>query len=267
MNKKSRLFCLLLSLPLFLISAPNTVFAGRPLTVDDADPIEVKQIQFEAGFAYFSESGNRHHEWPFSLSYGLVPGLEFGVGLGGLLEERTEAQGEKGSVSGIGDLSVSAKWLVMERKDRLPALALVPTVKFPTADKDDGLGSGEIDYDATLILSEAISEKIGAHLNLGYSWIGEPEHENASNLLHFGVAGDYQIMEPIQLVAEVFCEEEIESGEDLVVEGNFGLRYEATAGLLFDLAAGSNLQGKEPDFTATLGLTWLFGGESTKGEG
>lgn len=36
-----------------LLLASGTVWAGRPLTIDDADPVAVGQFEFEAGLGFF----------------------------------------------------------------------------------------------------------------------------------------------------------------------------------------------------------------------
>ena len=252
-----RIFCLLF----LLLSGPSVSYAGRPLIIDDAYPIEAGQIQIEAGFLYWHAFEHDHYEAPLSLTCGLIQNVEIGAGVGGLIENYMEEGGDTRTRSGIGDTIMTGKWEVMEESSLLPAVALAPAMKLPTADKDRDLGSGEIDYDATVILSKAITDTTGIHANVGYTWIGEPKDEDAFNLFHFGVAGDYQITEPLQAVGEVFTVREPGSGETPATQCNFGMRYEAVEGLVFDAAAGGKLSGDAPSFTVTAGLTWVFGGE------
>jgi hypothetical protein len=49
------------------------------------------------------------------------------------------------SVSGLGDISLTAKYLVLEETETGPALRPLLYVKFPTADEDKALGTGEFD--------------------------------------------------------------------------------------------------------------------------
>lgn len=235
----------------------GSAFAGRPLNIDDADPVDTGTFEFEAGALYEHESRCKHWDSPFGLTYGLLPGLEAGLGFGGQLERRTEFHEESGTEHsaheyGFGDLAMAAKWQLIEACPLGARHALAPSVKLPTADEDRGLGSGEADADLTWIASRSLGEKAGAHLNLGYSWVGGPDDD----VLHYGVALDYHLAEAIQGVGEVFAENVFGGGSDTVLQGNLGLRWKPADDLTLDVAAGAKLRGDAPDFTVTAGLTW-----------
>jgi hypothetical protein len=238
-------------------------FAGRPLAIDDADPVDVRQFEFEGGVAYSDDSDCKHWDFPFGLTYGLVPGVEVGAGFGGQFEKRNEVledgRTDDCSESGLGDLAIGVKWQFLKECPLGARHAIVPVVKFPTADDDKELGSGETDYDLTWIASRSLGDKAGAHVNAGYSWIGKPDDEDADDVVHYGVALDYQITGPVQWVGEVFAEKELNDEADTVVQYNTGFRWTPADNLTLDIAGGSKLSGEAPDFTATAGLTWAFG--------
>lgn len=246
------------------LMAAGAVFAARPLTIDDADPVDPGRFEIEAGAAYSGDSDCEHWDFPVGLAYGVVPGLAVGAGFGGQFEERNEVL-ESGAMeshteSGLGDLVVGAKWQFIKECPFGARHALVPSVKFPTADDDKELGSGETDYDLMWIASRPFGEKAGAHVNAGYSWIGEPDDEDVDDVVHYGVALDYQIVDAVQWVGEVFAEKELNDDADTVVQYNTGFRWSPADDLTLDIAGGSKIEGDAPDFTATAGLTWTFGG-------
>lgn len=246
---------------LFLMS--SHAWAGRPLAIDDADPADTGQFEFEAGATYEHDPDCQHGDFPFGLTYGLLSSMEIGVGFGGQLEKRSEHDEGSGTEQcirehGVGDLSVGAKWQFMESCPLGARHALAASVKFPTADDDNGLGSGATDYDLTWIVSRSIGEKTGVHLNLGHSWIGGTDDD----ILHAGIALDYQMMDSVQWVGEVFAERALAEGADIGAQYNTGFRWNPSGSLSVDMAAGAKICGDVPDFTATVGLTWAFG--STK---
>jgi hypothetical protein len=244
----------------FLVFAGGTVMAGRPLTIDDADPVEQGQFEFEAGGSYAHDSELTAWELPLGLTAGILPNVEAGFALGGLHERRAAAGTPIDRESGLSDLSVGAKWQFLKETEWLPAQALSAGVKFPTADDDKGLGSGETDYDLTWIASKKLGEKTGVHVNAGYTWIGEPDGEDVGDVFHYGMALDYQLTEAVQWVGEVFAEKELQGGTQTLVQCNTGFRYSASESLTLDLAVGTGLHGDDtPDITATAGLTWAFG--------
>jgi hypothetical protein len=255
-----------LCLGILLVGSGLPVYAGRPLVVDDAGTLEAGQWQIEAGLGYRNESECNHSELPVSLTYGLVPGLEAGVGFGGQFEERTELGTERARERGVGDLIMSAKWQLLQESRWLPAQTLAPAIKLPTADDTRGLGSGRTDYDVTWIASKVLLGKAGLHGNLGCTWLGDPAGEDLADLLHYGLAADYEVVRGLQVVGEVLAQQELKGGADAVWQYDAGLRWEATAGLVLDIDAGSRLTGEDPDFTATAGLTWVLGPGRPSGE-
>lgn len=247
-----------------MVLTASGAFAARPLIIDDADPLDFKKFKAEGGAYYEKDSGCKHWDFPFGAAAGVFPSLELGAGFGGQFEERTEIDETTGgectrSESGIGDLTIVAKWQFLKELTWLPRQAIVPTVKFPTSDKEKGLGSGKTDYDLTWIASKSFGENAGAHINIGYSWIGEPDDENMGDILHYGLALDYRLIDALQWVGEVFAEKELRNGAATAVMFNTGLRLIPADGLTFDIAAGTRIAGDAPDLIATAGLTWEFG--------
>lgn len=231
--------------------------AGRPLAIDDADPAGPGDFEFEAGAGYVKEDDVKGLDVPLALTCGAAPDVEVSLGWGGQFEERAERLAATGTErrtreEGVGDLGLGAKWQFLPAGPLGTRHALAPSMKFPTAHK--GLGSGETDYDLTWIVSRALGEKAGAHVNLGYTWIGGPDDD----VLHGGVAVTYQVAESFQLAGEIFAERATSGGAKTVGQIHLGLRYDATDTLVWDLGAGSRIGDDGPDFTATAGLTWTF---------
>jgi len=239
--------------------ASTAVFAGRPLTVDDAGPVAPGQFEFETGVA-FEHAGNCHHfDFPLGLTAGIVKTLEAGIGFGGQLEERLEDHGTGCTQSSIGDLALGLKWnpLAAERFWADHALAL--TAKLPTADSEKDLGSGVADFDLTYIATKSIGEQWNADFNLGYTWVGGDD-----DALHYGLALRWQAMKHVELVGEVFANTELAARQDTAMTAGVGARWEIMDGLVFDAAAGAGLRGESPDWTATIGFTWTFGFNNKK---
>lgn len=246
-----------------LLSTATVSFAARPLIIDDADPLDFQSFKIEGGGWYEKDGGCHNWDWPIGLGYGLVPSLEVNLGLGGTFQQITETD-ENGvecihSENGMGDLTINTKWQFLEETKWMPRQAIVPAIKFPTANKDTGLGSGKIDCDVTWIASKSFTEKFGDHVNAGYAFISEPSGEDVGDIIHYGMALDYIIVDPLQWVGEIYVEKELMSGTDHMIMFNTGLRWTIIDGLVLDAAAGSHISSAGPDLTATAGLTWTFG--------
>jgi len=224
----------------------SVAFAGRPLTIDDADPADVDQAEIDAGVGYAHDSGLNSWEIPIGWSIGVVPNVEIGIGFGGHYENGQE---------GVADTSIGAKWQYLSSGPLRTRHAIAPSVKLPTADKDKGFGSGKTDTDLTYILSSSLGDSVGLHFNVGYSWNGGPE----KNILLYGVALDFFLTDSLQWVGELTFDDEMSGDADTVIQYNTGFRWSINDTITFDIAGGSRIDGEAPDFFATIGLTWAYG--------
>ncbi len=100
-----------------------------------------------------------------------------------------------------------------------------------------------------------MGERAGLHCNLGYTWIGGLDKD----AVHYGLALDYQLADPIQWVGEVYAGNEVTDIHDAVVAWTTGFRWLATDALTLEVAAGTKLRGDAPDITWTTGMTYAFG--------
>lgn len=238
----------------------DSALATLPLSVDEADTQDPNTFQIEAGVGYERDTQCHHCDFPLALTYGVMPQWDIAAGFGGQLEQRTwhQHEGAGRRVSGLADLNLATKWMYLTESTYVPRQTLCPSATFPTANDQKGLGSGETDYDLTWLASKSFGEKTGVHLNVGYSWLGEPPDEDMGNLIHYGVAADYQILESLQLIGEVFGELELNDYES-ALQANIGFRWEVIDDFLLVASAGSRISGDAPDFTAKVGLIWVFG--------
>ncbi|MFZ2644488.1 MAG: transporter [Verrucomicrobiia bacterium] len=241
-----------------MIGITNDARAGRPLTVDDAEPVGVQQLEWEAGFGYVGGHWLRHMDFPFGLTYGVWPRVEAGFGFGGQIEEREETLGEEKVISDIGDLTLGTKVKVLTADRWWADQSLAFAVKFPTASYNEGFGSGRMDYDLTWILSKPITDKWNIHFNAGHTWTGDHQDEMHDDVLHYGLALDYQITERVQLVAEIFADTPITAEQDTSVRFNGGVRWSIMNNLVLDAALGTGVRCDPAEITATIGLTWTF---------
>lgn len=73
---------------------------------------------------------------------------------------------------GIGDVNLSAAYLLNTENGALPAFELGAGVKLPTA--KDTIGTGKTDYSATLSAYKSLSSTVMLFGSVGYSWLGSP---------------------------------------------------------------------------------------------
>jgi hypothetical protein len=166
-----------------------------------------------------------------------------------------ESDGTTGGGSGLGDIILKGRWYAIEQQGLLPFIDLVGSVKFPTADPDKGLGTGEPDF---TILSE-YTWRLGdspwfALAELGYTFVGKPSDLDVKNRWLYSVGLACEVTPQLTISGYL-------DGRTAVFEGNenplsvllFG-QYKFRPDLCFDSMFEIGLTDGSPDFGVTLGL-------------
>jgi hypothetical protein len=243
-----------------LLGLTVDLYAGRPLVTDDAYPVEQGRVEVEFGIELETSTQSYTLTAPFSFGFGLTDWLEVAIKPSVLYVDDQDASPRR--VAGVGDLVLEAKALLPFRPFDLD-LALVPSLKIPTADEDRGLGTGKVDGGAVFVISKAFTDTRKLHFNVGYTAVGKTSDVQLQDVLFVGLAGETAIPglaeERLQFVAEVFgtTKEEREGRSD--IQGRLGVRYVAVEDLVLDAAIGRSLTPEpQVEFFATVGLTWTF---------
>lgn len=248
-----------------MMLAAGRAQATRPLTVDDADPTPVGQCQLTAAVGIEGGGGCRDWDVPVAAAYGVLPDLELSVAFGGQRAEIADDAGRSAHACGCNDLLLGAKWQFLGESTWLPRQTLEPAVKFPTASRRKGLGSGRPDYDLTWVASKTLPSGFQLDLNVGHTWIGHSRDEPDTGVLHGGLALEYALSDRWQIVGEMFGERETGGNGEVALQDRAGLRWQVVDGLTLDAAVGNRLRGSDtPRFTATFGLSWVFGAVKKK---
>ena len=83
------------------------------------------------------------------------------------------------SRSGLGDVGVSAAYLLSQQAHGLPAFELGVAAKVPTAKQT--IGTGKMDYSVNLSAYEALGPNATLFGSLGYSWLTSPAAYQLNN--------------------------------------------------------------------------------------
>jgi outer membrane protein OmpA-like peptidoglycan-associated protein len=110
--------------------------------------------------------------------------------------------------TGRGDLKLGLKFKVLDdyQHNDPVALAIRGTVKFPTADKDLGLGTGKPSWAGDLILSKGLGQVLDIHGSIGFQVNGDPDDPvpvDLANALKWAVGLNVPACSWIQIQAEL----------------------------------------------------------------
>ncbi|MBW2094139.1 MAG: transporter [Deltaproteobacteria bacterium] len=159
---------------------------------------------------------------------------------------------------GLGDVLLQGRYYVLEEGDLAPLMAVTGLVKFPTADEDKGLGTGELDLGFGLEFSKTFSRNWLGLFDVGYTFIGEPSGFDLRDQWYYDVGLGYYLTGDI-LISGYYEEwrslvSDESNPRDLFFTMNyrFSSEIEFTAGMLFGLSDGA------PDYGLSGGVRLRF---------
>lgn len=93
---------------------------------------------------------------------------------------------------GIGDILLAGKYQLLEESaDDCFNLKGVARIKFPTADENKNLGTGEFDESLGLEFSKTLDEKWALFFDMYYTFIGDPPGIDLDNEFAFSIGAGY----------------------------------------------------------------------------
>jgi len=161
------------------------------------------------------------------------------------------------SESGVGDLLLKVSYTVLEERDFVPEIAPYVKIKFPTADSDRGLGTGEFDETIGVDLSKRLIDGLFGFVTLSYTFVGDPPGTNFRDSFGWSVGPAYSIG-PLSLFAFLDGSTAISPGQADPLELRVGAEYRLTRALKFTGAVTRGLSNGSADWGGSLGFTFRF---------
>jgi len=171
--------------------------------------------------------------------------------VGGDVESVSGADGG----SGLGDIILKGRYYAVEQDGLLPFIDLVGSVKFPTADEDKGLGTGEVDFTVLTEFARRLSNDAWIALaEFGYTFVGEPSGYDVDNRWIYSVGLAYEVDPEVTLSGYFDGRTAIIDGKDdplsILLVGEYKYRRD----LRFDGMLEFGLNDGAPDFGITFGV-------------
>jgi hypothetical protein len=227
---------------------------GRPVRLEDAYPIAQHEISIEtgAGFALLKRGPNRG-AFPIEILYGALPNLHVAVG-STLFTDPHDIEDRPKS----GDLRVSALYNFNQETLTLPAFAAKLSLTAPTGVDAHGYG-----IELKGIMTKSI-DRLSFHFNGAYEFLTGSTRTACDGRYELALGASYPIGAPrstrATLVADVFADQPTTRGESTIVGTEFGLRYQLTPSIVWDVGLGTEFAGpaSRSVFFATSGLSFGF---------
>jgi len=105
----------------------------------------------------------------------------------------TTTTSQKETHDGLGDMILRGRYFLTEEDGIFPAIDLVGFVKFPTANKDKGLGTGKFDEGFRVEASKYLTNDLVGFAGVGYTFIGSPSGIELKDQWNLDVGAGYNI--------------------------------------------------------------------------
>ena len=162
------------------------------------------------------------------------------------------------SESGIGDILLKASFIAVEERDLIPEIAPYLKTKFPTADEDRGLGTGEFDETIGVDLSKRLMERLFGYLTLAYTFIGDPPGTELRNSFGWSVGAAYAVTPRLPVFAFLDGATAISPGQSDPIELRAGAEYRLTKALKLTGSVTRGLTDGAADWGLGAGLALRF---------
>jgi hypothetical protein len=248
---------LFLSVCMVLASA-SPIFAAIPLITDDTGTQGKKNFQLEL-FGEFEEDSEprittKTSDLSATLTYGICDSADiiFGIPYEAWRSEDSESV-VKGS--GIGDLSLEAKWRFYEKEGL--SFALKPGFAIPTGDEEKGLGAGRPTYHLLFVATRQM-KPWEFDMNVGYLY-NENSVSERKNIWFASLDGQLEVLKNLKLVLDAGVATNPDSSSNTppaYILG--GLIWSLRENVEIGLGVKGGLTKSETDIAFRGGVTWRF---------
>jgi hypothetical protein len=171
-----------------------------------------------------------------------------------MVEQRVRRHG---SASGIGDAFVNVSYALFDENEATPGVSLRAGVKLPTADEDEGLGTGELDYQVGVGVGKEI-DRWYLSGGLDYNILGDPDEYELDNYISGYASVATEVANNLEVSMQLSAAQAATDFSDDSVDMGVGASYflgeygTVTAGLHKGLTDGS------PDYAVSVGYSMSF---------
>ncbi len=209
---------------------------------------------------FILKSWSRRYEFSFVVPFLHVEGpTGVFVGAGRGVQVASETSGKRESRSGPGDLLVRGEYFVVAGNLRSrPWLSVLGRVKIPTADENDGLGTGEFDWTVGVSYTQPLGRRLAGFLDISRKKVGDPPAQDFQDTTAVAAGASVRFTDRVSSYLFYDREDsilrELEDGESL----NLGLSVRPGQDWRFQASIFIGLSDSREDFGAMVGMarTW-----------
>ena len=213
---------------------------GFPAVI--ADTTTTPETAWEAGLAgAYVTNGGTYEAALVQVNYGILENLQIRGAWGWVIGE--------GTVAGNGDTTIGLLWAFLAEEDAMPSMGVEVAGRAPTGDGFTGY-----DGTATGVLTKTFGE-VRAHLNAGYTTIGDSSPGMRNDSDYFAVGVDYPLLDNLVLIVDAYSQEAPLEGANRIEMIEAVVRAALTDVDILSVGVAASIGNGNitPDFVAVVG--------------
>ena len=229
---------------------------ARPTESSAPDPIQTGVVEFETGLAHnWVNGGGAQNTLSMLTKFGAWCNVELRWSTNPFFDDTTTPTPH----AGLGDSFFAAQYRFHRESSRLPSMAVGYTVKVPTAKASLGLGSGETDHMAMLLLGKNV-KRVNVLTNFNYYAIGQG-HGRYDTKAEVTLEASLLVKGRWGAIGEVFYNSRLNASNVAYRSSTWAVTYAFSPRLIID--AGTNVGLSRgpgaPGKTAFVGCSYAVG--------
>lgn len=161
------------------------------------------------------------------------------------------------SESGLGDINLKAAYILVPEKDAVPQVRPSVFVKFPTADKNKSLGTGEFDEGFAVEVSKWFG-KWNPFAEVGYTVQGRTPLLPLRNYMTYNAGTGYQVTDRFRPLVFIKGSSPPADGSSSLLEVRLKLKFQATTHTGIDGYLSKGITTNSPDYGTGLSVYYDF---------
>jgi hypothetical protein len=235
----------------------DTIFA--PLTIT-ASPTDRLGLSLEIPFVYQS-NGNVVSSIARGGMQGSKTTMLQAVGMGGMSASGSGTSPSSANTnqpeSGLGDITLRVGYIMVAEKDSLPQIRPMAFVKFPTADKNRSLGTGEFDEGLSVEFSKWFGDW-NPFAEAGYTVQGKSAQLSLRNYMAYNAGMGYQATENLRPILLIKGTTPPADGASSLLEVRLKLKFQATKQTGIEGYVSKGITTNSPDYGTGLSVYFDF---------
>ena len=225
---------------------------NRPTVANPADITQYGVLELEYGFdQLWPEQGVRQTSLGGLLKFGMLCDVELRWNTNSFLSQRDAS----GTHSSFGDNWLGPQIRVYRQTKRVPTLSFSYAAKIPSANTEDGLGTGRVDHAFTFLASKDIAH-IHFDFNATQFWVGRQSGSGFDENQQLNLAFSRVIRGGLQFTGEFYGDTRLNQTTAGFASSLWALTYTVVPRLVIDSGFEAGLISGGPHRHAFVGATY-----------